>query len=557
MPLRRFAGPARLALIAAFALTGCSKDGGLLASVGGRAITVNDFLAAARSAQEQYPGPADSAKAMLLNDLVRRQLMLRHAQDLGWYRDSVVATYRNQKASEMLAETLRRQLSPRDIPVSDAEVEQLYAWRDTSARIQVIYCFTEAAARAAASQVRRGADFAQVADQFNPAHMLPPGGDLGEQAPGNLVQPLDGLLRTAPVGEVVGPMEVPGQGWFVARIVSRSRRPQGPIDQQRPMLAEMIRQRKQRAVLVRNHQQLRAQYELQLVPGGSQTLFARMNAGPNAPAKLPPEQLAQPLARWKTPEGPRTFTMGDAVEELRNGQGERPDPSVLPSIDEWILLQASNRIELTEARRRQLESDPEWQRQLDEAVNSYILEAYYSEEVAAKTTQTPDDTRMAYERNRDRYDRLDSAKLLVVTFPDSVSIAHFAEHAGHAGGLRQAVAMVSGAPPVEEMEVKYPGATLEWEALRGTFTRMEPGQAIGPVHMKTGWRLIQLESKTQVSPDLAALDDKTRLDLQQQGLDLARERRLNELVNQLRGSFPIELHPDRLKPLPWPVPAGS
>src|SRR5262249_4648778 len=82
-------------------------------------------------------------------------------------------------------------------------------------------------------------------------------------------------------------------------------------------------------------------------------------------------------------------------------------------------------------------------------------------------------------------------------------------------------------------------------------------QGLGPLHMPTGWRLMQLESKVQVSPDLTALDDNARMKLQQQGLDLARERRLNELVDQLRGSFPVEIHPERLKRVPWPVPAGS
>lgn len=546
-----------LALIAAFALAGCSKDAGVLASVGGRVVTVDDFLAAARSAQDQYPGPPDSAKAMLLDDLVRRQLMLRHAQDLGWFKDTLTATFRHDKEKELLTESMRKELAPRDIPVSDAEIAQLYAWRDSSTHIQVIYCYTQAAARAAADEVRRGGDFAQVADRFNPQRMIPPGGDLGEQAPGSLVQPLDDLLRTAPVGEVIGPLEVPGQGWFVARVLGRSPRPQTPIDGQRPMLAEMIRQRKQRAVLVRNHQRLRAQYDLQLVPGGSQLLYARMNAGPNAPADLPPAQLAQPLARWQTPEGPSAFTMGDAVQELRTGQGDRPDPSILPSIDEWILLEASNRIVLTEARRRMIDSEPGWQRQLNEAVNGYILEAYYNEEVVAKTTPSSDDTRLAWERYRSQFDRLDEVKLVAVTFPDSQSLVHFAEHAGHAGGLRAAVAMVPGAPPAEDVELKFPGAPIEWEPLRRTFMIMQPGQGMGPLHMRSGWRMLQLVSKVQVSPDFASLDEKSRLSVQQQGVEMARERRLNELVEQLRTSFPIEIHRDRLKRLPWPVPAGG
>src|SRR5262249_30862456 len=155
------------------------------------------------------------------------------------------------------------------------------------------------------------------------------------------------------------------------------------------------------------------------------------------------------------------FTMGEAIDELRNGQGDRPDPSVLPSIEEWILLQASNRIALTEARRRLIASDPEWRRQLDEAVNGYILEAYYKEEVAGTSEQRPEHAQQAYDPNRPRFDQLEPAKLLVITSPDSPAAAHFGEHAMHAKDLRAAAAMAPGPPPVEELELSFPAKPID------------------------------------------------------------------------------------------------
>ena len=553
----------RIALIGLFAaalLSGCAKDGGLLARVGGREISVNDFLAAARSAQDQYPGPPDSAKAMLLDDLIHRQLMLRHAEDLGWYRDTLISHFRGVKEKELLSEALHRQIAPRNIPVSDAEVEQLYAWRDSSAHMQAIYCFTRALAQGAFDEVQRTGDFAAVANKFNPTGLLPPGGDLGDQSSGNLVEPLDQLLRTAPIGKLIGPLEVPGQGWFVVRVTRRSKRPQVPIDAQRPLLAEMIRQRKQRTVLIQNQQKMRAQYQLRLVPGGSQALFAHMAGGPNTPAQLPPQLGAQPLARWHTPEGDRVFTLQDAIHALLTGEGERPNPNVLPSIEEWILLQCSNQIEATEARRRMIAEDPEWNRELDQAVNGYVLDAYYQEEVAARATQEPDDARLAYERNRQRYDRLESAKLLVVTFPDSAGAARFTTHAAHAGDLRKAAAMAPGSPPVEELDVTFSPPSMEWAQYRNTLLQMQPGNGYGPFRLRTGeWRIFQLESKVQIQPDLANLEPEQRNLLQQQTLEVARERRLSEVIRQLQTSFPTEVHREKLKRLPWPVPplAGS
>ena len=69
--------------------------------------------------------------------------------------------------------------------------------------------------------------------------MVPPGGDIGLTRPGGLLPPLDDLVRTGPLGVVLGPVPGGGEGWFLVRLEERTRQEQPPIETQAPQLAEM------------------------------------------------------------------------------------------------------------------------------------------------------------------------------------------------------------------------------------------------------------------------------------------------------------------------------
>jgi hypothetical protein len=60
-------------------LASCSNQGTVLAKVGTQEITTDDFADAAKGAAAQYPGKPDSAKAALLDDLVKREILVQGA----------------------------------------------------------------------------------------------------------------------------------------------------------------------------------------------------------------------------------------------------------------------------------------------------------------------------------------------------------------------------------------------------------------------------------------------------------------------------------------------
>src|SRR5207253_588811 len=95
-----------LSLIAAATLASCGPREPVVAQVGNRSITVSEFNDIAARAAGRYPGPPDAAKALLLQDLIRRDLLLEAATRRGLERDSLARRQREQVESEVLSSAL-------------------------------------------------------------------------------------------------------------------------------------------------------------------------------------------------------------------------------------------------------------------------------------------------------------------------------------------------------------------------------------------------------------------------------------------------------------------
>jgi len=543
----------------ALGLSGCGVDSRTLAQVGKGRITVDDYLAGARGVSAQYPFGPDSAKSVFLDDLIRRKLLLEEAANRGLFDDSLTVRFRKQKEEELLAQQIGAELAPADIPVSDAEVRALYDARKTAAHVQLIYSFTEASARAAADRVRHGADFGQLADQLNPPGMLPARGDIGDQEPGNLVSPLDESIRHAKPGAVVGPLDAPTQGWFVMKIVDRHPHAEAPFETERAQLADMLRQRKQRAVAVARYKRLQHGYDLALVPGGAQILFRYFNQPPaGGEPSIPAAERAQPLAHWVAADGTHTYTFGDALLDLQDVNGQKPNGLILPSIEQWILLQCTRRVQTAEARRRGFTLDPRWRRTLDETVNNYVLDALYSNAItSATTTASTDDAHLAYVRAQNRFEKLDRVQLETLEFPDSAAVQKFLQHAGHqhGGDLRALAAMMPGAPPVRDLDLAFPTSDPDYARLEATLRTMNRGDALGPFPAHGRLVIAMLMGKTTHVEPFESLTPPERAQLDQEGLEFARERRFLALLDELKRRYPVVRNDALLKKLPWPVTA--
>ncbi len=533
-----------------------------LATVGSQTITVEDFVAAARETPGRYPDAPDSGRRVLLEDLVTRALLVEEAKRRGIDRDSLSQRVaRSLEDQAVLAELLQR-MAPRQVAVSEAEVDSFHRRNGIESRALVILTPDRPAAYEARRLVEAGTPFGAVADRFNISGTVPPGGDIGFQRAGSMMEPLDDVLLDAPLGELVGPLDASGEGWFIVQVLERRDAPLEPLDEaQRPRVREMVRQRKQRALAARAGRSLLSQYRVEVAPGAPQALFRRYNiesdpvTGLATPQPPTPEQAATVLATYDDAAGARTaFTLGEAVSDLIGG-AERPDFTRISDLERWIQNRVLQRVAAIEGRRRHLHEEPEVQRRARERFNNQLAEQIYTGEVMAAVQPGEADIAAAYERHRGQLERLSAARLLWVAFPDSAAAAAVLEHAGHSGTLADAVAMASPGTSATEERLTFPSADPLWSALSGEIGAMAPLQYRGPFPSPRGWMVFQLLGKQQARVPFEELPPGARQALETEALELAREAKLRAFVADLRARIPVQVNEQRLGAIPWPVAA--
>jgi len=554
----------RLLLVAALAtLAGCGSGSQPLAEVGARSVTRADFEAAARDNWQPYGVFPDSARRLLLEDLVRRDLLLAAADHEGLFRDSVTIRAARRAEEQALTRALIARLVDAATPVSDSEIATLYRWVGTQAHLQMIYAPDRDAANGAMAQLKAGADFAEVSNHFTPGGLIPPGGDVGWLTPGTLVPPLDDFLREAPVGVIQGPAEAPGQGWFIVRVLGRRPAPQREsFEAMRGSLAEMLRQRKARLQSTRAYDDLKRAYHVQIAPDGPGELFqiARRQADPESTTRRQPTpaERALVLARYDDGAGRRaSYTVADVLEELLDVSTPHPDARSVPALGEWIESRVLARVMVFEARRRRLDEEPQVRSTYQNQIDNRVLEDIYVRLVASAVHTDDEAVRRAYAAHAAEFPKLDEIHAMRVMFPDSASTAALTGHAAHMKSLREAVAMAGLRQPLDEVRVSFPTRDPAWQHLEPALETLSPGDWGGPYPTPKGWMVIQLLDKRQSQQEFAQLPDAVRQRLTEEATERARDARLVVVTDSLRRAIrPYALHAERLARIPWPVPGA-
>jgi peptidyl-prolyl cis-trans isomerase C len=505
-------------------------------------------------------GPPETAKAQLLQDLVQRALLLEAAKAKGLDRDTMARRVRRNAESEILSSTLLERAVAGPVPVSEAEARRWYEWRGVEAHLQLVYAPSRERADAALGEIRRGADFGEVADRYSLAGAIPPGGDLGMVAPGSLIAPLDRYVREAPIGEITGPVQSPGEGWFVLRVIERKPREQPPYDTQRQALMEMLSQRKQRLLSVRAFRKLRDQYRVRVEPAGAHILYQYYNhparlGGGEAPEPSQAE-LKQVLARYDDARGrPRAYTMGDALDDLDRG-GERPNLTVLPSFEQWIESRVVLKTVEVEAGRRHLQEEPAVRARIDERVNDYLLDSIYSTAILQNVTVTPEDVRVAYRRQAAVFSTLNSIQVQYLVIPDSSAASNVLDHVRQAKTLKDAILLSSPGMSVREETVRFPTTDPDWSALESELRAVPIGSYGGPVSGRGGWIVYQVVARDETTPTFESLPPDVQMELRSIAQNAAVERRLAQFTDSLRTVIPVRIARTRLQEIPWPPPGA-
>ncbi len=553
--IRPLSRAAVVALLLSFTLAGCGRGARPLARIGERTITVDDFVLAATGNELQYPAPPAQAKAALLEDLVRREMMLEAARLRGDDTTALARNFRRTTEERLVLQALYERMAPQDPGVSAAETREFWRWRGEQDDAHLVYSLDRRTIEAAAAQLGLGAPFEQVANEFNMPGMLPPGGALPGIVPGSLISPLDQALRSLPLHKVGGPYETP-QGWFLLEVSARSPAKRPALEVVQSQLAEVIRQRKLRQTLSGAMTAMKHEYHAGLEPGAPQEIFQALTPYRVGGEKFSPtpNERRRVLARW---DG-GLYTLDDALADLERPDNQKPSASLLPAIESWLEGRMLVRLSLLEAGRRHLREEPAIARRVRTEFERYVLESEYGE--AVRSVGQPDETalRAIWEAVKGQYAQVQQVRLQSIVVPDSALAFSIVHHGMHGSGLlADAVKMADASLGVTEQTIRFPTADPNWAPMRSTFARMVPREWAGPERVPAGWRLMQVVDKVQASPAFENLPPELMQGLASNAMQLAQEKRFVAYSDSLRRVLRPVLFADRLRPLPWPMPRAS
>jgi peptidyl-prolyl cis-trans isomerase C len=541
-------------------LAGCSSRTGDLATVGSTAITRLDFDEAARLSGAPYAALGDTGRILLLEDLIKRQLMIEAAKRDGLYRDSAFVQYTSNIRDQVSRQALLDALTP-SVPVSEAEARAFYDRQESEAHLRVILVTDRTQAELARAELEKGLDFAVVAARFNTPGQVPAGGDIGWVQAGTLVRALDPAASNGPIGKVLGPVEQPYVGWFLVRVDERRKAERPPYDQVHDRMVDAVRQRKRSALAQRAAQRLSAQYRIQVAKDGAAFMSERLK--PNT----------EELQRSSTPPDPHltedeqrtvlgtwsggSYTLGDAWNAMQKRGVQGPNLYMLPQVERWIEGQMFERALIAEAGQRMIADEPQHARTIRDRENGYLVESYYNREVAQKIGVTEADLRAEYARRAAELQSLRSADIKMAVIPDSAKALAVLDHAAHGGGLERAVLMAQVQTQVSPFTVHYPNQSPVWQALQSRLVAMRPGETSGPFQVPGGWLVVEMVQSQQGASGYESLDAATLEQVRSSTVERLREARFVALTDSLRRSIPVTVHRDRLARIPWPPPSGA
>ena len=533
------------ALLLMLVSAGCSSQQPPLIQVGSQKVTVEDFQRAGSSAQGQYAGPAEIVKGQLAEDLMSRALMLEMAHQLGHEDAADVKNTERDAMRRALLQALYGRIASPAQRVSEAEARALYEARKLQAEVQMIYTSSHESALAALKRLEAGEPFEQVSRSLSLPGLLPPDGNMGMIAPGSLPDPLDGAVRSLPVGKVGGPYST-REGWFLVKIKQRVPREQGSYETLRSGMYDLARQRKQRAAFTRSYQALKDAWHFQPVNGGAQLLFRV--ASPVQPLQPTSEQRKAALATWDGGQ----YTLQDAYDDMNDASVQRPPVQLLPAIEIWIEQQAMIRIAVLEARRRHLDEEPEVVQQVRAKREELLLQVIYEGAVAAVPPPGPELVRMAWEQVKDRFTKLVEADVAIAVVSDSGLVAKLVKQGETIRALPEAAKAVDPSITVTETKVAFPNQDPQWSSLTALFTQMQPGSWFGPEPTAGGWRILQLVNKTVEQQAFEQLPEATQQNIAGSAAELAREQRFKVFRDSLVQVYHPVVNQALLAKLPWP-----
>ena len=393
---------AALAAFLLVALGSCAPQSPTLATVNGHAITAADLEDAARQQPAAGLDPSPTAKQHLLDDLIDRTLLADEARRLGYDKGAEFQTTLKQIEESVLPDVLYRRVVSGRVKISDAEVKAVWQAQDKELGLSQIFAANERDAQAAAARLAAGDSFADVARRMSRDHnTAPSGGVLGYAIAGQLPQEMEDAVRDLPVGKWTKPLKTP-VGWYIVQVTERRPRTREPFEQVKGSIQQILRQRKERALVLDYMAGLKKRYALKQEPAGFEILATKwqnrpveelINSGGDLhKLGLTEADLATPLVRYQG----GTYTVAQFFTDFAARSAlDRPPAQDDPTLAMYVEDRAAFQLLLKDARDRGLAKEPETLRLSQERQDSYLINRLYETVIVPAAKVSPEELEQA------------------------------------------------------------------------------------------------------------------------------------------------------------------
>lgn len=267
----------------------------VVANVNGEEIYRSEIMASLR---QMAPNATDEqlqqAYPVFLNQYVNTVLLGQAAADAGLESDQEVASTIEEARKQILRAAFLQDKFEGN--VTDQAVEAMYQARVadqpdmTEIRARHILVETEEEANALIRQAKRGADFAQLAEENSTGPSAPNGGDIGYFVEGEMVPEFSDAAFAMEAGDISDAPVQTQFGWHVIKVEDKRTRTKPTLDEARAAIQQQIRQ----TIIEGTIRDLRADAEISLFDMNGDPYPETQEASPAAgEEEAPSEEMTE------------------------------------------------------------------------------------------------------------------------------------------------------------------------------------------------------------------------------------------------------------------------
>ncbi|QOX77938.1 peptidylprolyl isomerase [Trichlorobacter lovleyi] len=267
-----------------------SKDAKVIATVNGAKITSEDFDREVKALPEYIRAMADTpqGKKEMIDTLVMRELILQQAAKDGVDKGKEIEEKLAELKKRIIVDTYLKKKVEAESKISDDELKKFYEQNldkfksGEQIRASHILVKSEQEAQSILEQLKKGANFEELAKAKSADSSAAKGGDLGWFGKGNMVPAFEKAAFSLKEGQLSGIVKS-DFGYHIIKLTGKRAAGTRPLDEVKEQIKAAIMPQKQQQVFMKLKEDLKKGAKIEL----TETQPAATAAKPATPAPAP------------------------------------------------------------------------------------------------------------------------------------------------------------------------------------------------------------------------------------------------------------------------------